>query len=63
MRKKVEARIKRGKTMTSAGIILIALLLLIIFAAASTGWFSSCFVMQNPFHGKICTDGCLGIWR
>ncbi len=38
--------------MTSAGIILIALLLLIIFAAASTGWFSSCFVMQNPLHAK-----------
>ncbi len=52
MRKKAGVRIKRGKKMTSAVIILIALLILIVFAAASTGWFSSLFVMQNPFHGK-----------
>lgn len=52
MRKKAGSKIKRGKTLTSAGIILIALLILIVFAAASTGWFSSLFVMKNPLHAK-----------
>lgn len=38
--------------MTSAGIILIALLILILIAATSTGLFSSSLVMQNPFLTK-----------
>ncbi|MDO9522979.1 MAG: hypothetical protein Q7J08_04615 [Methanocorpusculum sp.] len=52
MRKKPGPRIKKGKTMTSAGIILIALLILILIAATSTGLFSSSLVMQNPFLTK-----------
>ncbi len=38
--------------MTSAGIILIALVILIVFAAAVTGLFSSKMVMQNPLMTK-----------
>jgi len=38
--------------MTTAGIILIALVILIVFAAAVTGLFSSKIVMQNPFLTK-----------
>ncbi len=52
MTRKHESRIKRGKTMTSAGIILIALIVIIIFAATSTGLFSSKLVMQNPLQTK-----------
>ncbi len=52
MRKKAGSKIKRGKTMTSAGIVLIALFILIVFAAASSGWFSSLVVMKNPLHTK-----------
>ncbi len=52
MRKKPGRYIKKGKTMTTAGIILIALLILILLAATITGIFSSRIVMEHPLLTK-----------
>ena len=52
MSTKPGSRIKKGRTLTTAGIALTAFLILLVLAAAGTGLISSFWVTQNPYHTK-----------
>ena len=52
MHKRPGSRIRKGKTLTSAAILLTALLILIVFGLASTGVLSANLFVQNPMLKK-----------